>query len=264
MLPIDRYAYCNGLSNVHPGEKFTFAVITLIICLGASDILTSLVIILIMAGAVIFRAGIPPAFYFKLITIPISFLVIGILTIAISVTRAGEGFLYAVSFGNFTVGVTGQSIMTAANLFFKSLGAVSCLYFLSLTTPMVEIILILKRLRVPVIFIELMTLIYRFIFVLMETAGQMYTAQSSRLGYRSLRLAYASLSQLIANLFIKAYSRANALSVTLMSRCYSGELNVLEPQYIISRKNILLIAAMDMALVLISLLGGGKLFWPNI
>jgi len=260
MLPIDRYAYNNGLSASHPAEKFAFSIITLVICLCASDIITSLAVILTMAGVVVICAGIPVGFYLKLMIIPMSFLVIGVITVAVSVGGTGADFLYSFTMGAYTLGVTAGSLILAGNLFLKSLSAVSCLYFLSLTTPMVEIIMVLKRLRVPTVIIELMSLIYRFIFVLMDTAGQMYTAQTSRLGYSTLPAGYSSISQLVTNLFVKAYRQADSLSVTLMSRCYEGHLSVLEQDYNVSKKNIVFIGAVDMAFIMLSLLHGGNLF----
>jgi cobalt/nickel transport system permease protein len=260
MLPIDRHAYSNGLSSFHPAEKFAFSIITLVICICASDLTTSLAVILTMAGVVVLRAGIPLGFYLKLMTIPMSFLVIGVITVAVSVGGASANFLYSFTVGAVTLGVTADSLTLAVNLFFKSLGAVSCLYFLSLTTPMVEIILVLKRLHVPPIIIELMSLIYRFLFVLADVAGQMHTAQSSRLGYISLKRSYSSLGHLITNLFVKAYRQADNLSVTLMSRCYKGDLNVLEPEYAFSKKNIMLMGAADTAFIILSVLHGGHLF----
>ena len=260
MFPIDRYAYRNGLSTSHPAEKFAFAIITLLISLCASDLITSLVVILTMAAVVILRAGIPMRFYLKLLILPMFFLVIGVITVAVSVGGTGEDYLYSFTVGTFILGVSASSLILAGNLFLKSLAAVSCLYFLSLTTPMVEIILVLKRLRVPTVIIELMSLIYRFIFVLMDTAGQMYTAQSSRLGYSSLPRGYSSISHLVTNLFVKTYRQADNLSVTLMSRCYIGHLNVLEPEYIVSKKNIILIGVVDTVFIILSLVHGGNLF----
>ncbi|MTI84989.1 MAG: cobalt ECF transporter T component CbiQ [Firmicutes bacterium] len=260
MLPIDRYAYKNGLSTSHPAEKFAFSMVTLIICLSASDMITSLTVILTMAGVVVIRAGIPMGFYLKLMIVPMTFLVIGVITVAVSVGGTEAYFLYSFTVGAFTLGVTAGSLILAGNLFVKSLSAVSCLYFLSLTTPMVEIIMVLKRLRVPTVIIELMSLIYRFIFVLMDTAGQMYTAQSSRLGYSSLSRGYSSISQLVTNLFVKAYRQADNLSVTLMSRCYKGDLSVLEPEYTVSKRNIMFIGVTDIAFIILSQLHGGNLF----
>ena len=52
---------------------------------------------------------------------------------------------------------------------------------------MTEILDVLKRLHFPGLFIELMLLTYRFIFILMEGASAIMTAQKARLGNRDLK-----------------------------------------------------------------------------
>ncbi|MFZ5632570.1 MAG: cobalt ECF transporter T component CbiQ [Bacillota bacterium] len=257
MLKIDQYAYSNRLNRVHPAEKFGFALTTMIICLVFSAELTSLLVILLMAGLVVFRAGIPPLFYLKLMSVPMSFLVIGVLTVAFSYAGDDYSFLWGFKVGGYALGVTAPSLRSAGDLFLKSLSAVSCLYFLSLTTPMVEILTVLKKLRVPPLFVELMSLIYRFIFVLLETADKIYISQSSRWGYATLKTSYFSLGQLAANLFIKAYHRSQMLYTTMSARCYTGEIRVLDKQYDISGKNIVFIVVIEIFLVTLSLVDRG-------
>ncbi len=56
-----------------------------------------------------------------------------------------------------------------------------------------------------------MSLIYRFIFVLMETADTMVIAQSSRLGYSSIISGYRSLGVLVSSVFIRSYQQADKI-----------------------------------------------------
>lgn len=126
------------------------------------------------------------------------------------------------------LGVTQAGLQTALHLFFKALGSVSCLYYLSLSTPMTDVLAVLRRLKVPRLLVEMMGLIYRFIFVFLETAENMLTAQNSRLGYATLPAGYRSLAALMSNLFIRAYKRSDELYTALEARGYDGELNVLE------------------------------------
>jgi len=261
VFAIDQYAYSNRLRHVHPGEKFAFALVTMLICLAASSPAAPLAVLLVMSGAVLLLAGIPWRFYLKLLTLPLSFLIIGVLTVAVSISFApSPAPMFGLTLGKITIGFTAAGWHAAALLLVKSLGAVSCLYFLSLTTPVVEIVSLLRRLYVPALFVELMGLIYRFIFVIMETAEKMYIAQSSRWGYASVRTAYTSLGLLAANLFGKSYHRSQALFIGLQSRCYSGELHVLENPRTVSRVNLLLIAAADLFLAALALYTGGGHF----
>ena len=73
-------------------------------------------------------------------------------------------------------------------------------FTLALNTPMVDILNTLARLKIPKLFIELMGLIHRFIFVLLETVDTMFTAQKSRMGYASFSSGYCSLAALAATL----------------------------------------------------------------
>ncbi|MCL6612269.1 MAG: cobalt ECF transporter T component CbiQ [Peptococcaceae bacterium] len=256
MLSIDRYAYSNKLRHVHPAEKCGFALITVAVCLASSNRLTFILVILLMAGLAVFRAGIPLPFYLKLMCVPMSFLAVGVLTVAISITGENHPFLWGLKIGGYTLGVTGPGLQAAADLFLKSLGAVSCLYFLSLTTPVVEILAVIKKLRLPPLFIELMSLVYRFIFVLLETAQKIQVAQSSRWGYASLKTSFHSLGQLGANLFVKSYHHSQMIHAALSARCYSGDLNVLEEPRPLSKRNLGMIAAADLVLLAVGI-------WPG-
>ncbi|WP_066638324.1 cobalt ECF transporter T component CbiQ [Desulfolucanica intricata] len=259
MLSIDQYAYTNELRSYHPGEKFAFTILTMVICLAASSIATSLAVLLLMSAAVIWRAGIPCRVYVKYMSVPLFFLLVGVATIAVVVSKESYASLFGFTIGGFKVGVTSQSIRAAVSTLSKSLGAVSCLYFLSLTTPMTDVIYIFRKMKVPALFIELMTLIYRFIFVLMETAEKIYTAQSSRLGYSSVKISFCSLGKLASNLFMKSFYRSQLLFQALSARCYTGGLNVVEPQYVFSYTNLLLIVVLELALVALTLYSGGEL-----
>jgi cobalt/nickel transport system permease protein len=95
---------------------------------------------------------------------------------------------------------------------------------------------LLRRLRCPLLLIDLMTLIYRFIFVLLESLNDMYTAQDSRLGYINFRRGIVSAGLLGSQLFIDAYHRSQRLQVALDSRGYAGDLKVLPASYQLDRR----------------------------
>lgn len=256
MLNIDGFAYNNRLRRVHPMEKAAFAFVTMFLCLGFSQPVLSCLVILLMAFAIVWLAGIPLKMYFKLLFLPFSFLLISVLTIAVSISTRGlaTDLLTGITISGITLGITQAGLTSAGGLFFKSLGAVSCLYFLSLTTPAVEITSVMKKLKFPALFIELTDLIYRFIFVMLAAAGDIYTSQASRWGYASVGNSMKSLGQLTAALFVKALHRSEALFTALSSRGYTGQLYVLTPEYAVSVKNIILIVIVESFLVIAAII----------
>ncbi len=119
------------------------------------------------------------------------------------------------------------SLTTGVKLLCTAISAVSCLYFLSLTTPMTDILHVLRRARCPALIVELMFLIYRFLFVLLEAARAIAIAQDCRLGNRGFKTTLRARGQLLAKLFQRAMFRSSLLYTAMESRCYDGQLRVL-------------------------------------
>lgn len=255
MINIDNYAYASKLKRKNPMEKVAFALLTLGVCLWGNSILLSLVVLLIMTWLSVRKGGIPLRFFLKLMLLPMSFLILGVLMIAFQISNDPQQFVMSVPvFGTF-LGFSKIGIETAAQLFFRALGAVSCLYYLSLNTPMVDLLSVLRKLKCPKILVELMSLIYRFIFVLMETAETMYTAQNSRLGYSSLKAVYHSLGALASTLFIRAYKRSDEIYTAMEARGYDGDIEVLEELAPFSWQGFLPAVLINMILIGSVLLG---------
>jgi len=226
----------------------------MVICITSPTIITPLVILALMAGGIIFTAKIPAKVFFKLLLIPLSFLLISVVTIAFSVSTTSSGFWLAQNLNDFTIGIRYPDLVKAVHLFLKSLGAVSCLYFLALTTPITELITLLHRIKVPFIITELMVLIYRFIFVFLDTAITIRRAQSSRIGYVSMKSTYRSLSQLFSALLGKMFLKSRILYDTMSARGYTGEIKVLTPKYPVNLKNYCIIVVLEVPLILLNLL----------
>jgi cobalt/nickel transport system permease protein len=237
----------------HPAERFAFAIFTMLICLATGNYLVNLAVIAVMIGLLVFKAAIPARVIAKLMLVPVGFLIIGVLAIAILISSSNEGMLLNIKVGNYFLGVTENSLMLAGSTILKSISAVSALYFLVLTTPMIEIIYVLQLLRFPSIILELMILMYRFIFVFLETAFYIYTSQSARLGYCSFKRSINSFGLLFANLWGKTFVKSQALCTSLLSRGYDRELKVLYPTYTLSTANVLFFLLIDLVLIAISL-----------
>jgi cobalt/nickel transport system permease protein len=254
MISIDKLAYISKLKKVNPMEKFIFAIVTMIICIILNNIIASIITLLLMSFITVFKGRIPLKSYLKLILLPIVFLIIGVLTIAINIIENSIGLIFSFTIFNITFGCTESSILIAGKLFFKSIASVSCLYFLTLSTPVFEVLSVLEKLKVPKLFIELMGLIYRFIFVLLDTANMIYISQNSRLGYSNISIGFNSLGKLITTLFMSAYKHSQDIYDAMESRCYDGDINLIENNYKYSYKNIALIIATEILLIIISVI----------
>ena len=254
MTNTDTYAYASRLRSIEPMQKFIFALLTLAICLWANHVIVSVLVIIIMGGCAVWYGGTPLSFYLKLLLIPLAFLLIGTLTIVINISSDSSIFIWSIPIGNTWLGVTQVGLYKGVKLFLRVLGSVACLYFLSLTTPMVDILSFLQRLKLPQLLVEMMSLIYRFIFVLLDTANTIVIAQDSRLGYRNLATGFRSLGSMAANLFIRAYKRSNAIYISLEARGYDGELQVVKESYKSSRCLSVATIGVNLFLIILTLI----------
>lgn len=252
-FPIDAYAYSNRLRWTHPGEKIIFAGVIITVCLISGAAPVCLLGLLLATLAVTVRAGIALSAFWYFVRLPVGFIVMGIATVAIIVVpQDAPGTLVAVQVGPWHLGMTTDSFAAAGRIFGVSIACVSSTLFLALTTPMVDLADQLLRWRVPVLFVELMTLVYRFIFVLLETAQAMHIAQESRLGYSTWGRTLRSVGMLASNLYIRANTRAEALFTALSARGYTGELRVLRETPHWSATNLRQIAAAGTLLLIVA------------
>lgn len=262
MLLIDQYAYINHLAKTHPVEKIVLSLFLLIFSLTVKDALISLITFSMMSGLIIFAAKIPWKYYLKLLCIPGLFLLSSMVGILFSFTQHAEllySSVWQISFLNGTVYITTQSIQMCIQLFFSVLSSIGCLYFLTLTTPVHDLMQVLKKCRVPQLMIELTELTYRFIFVFLEISVSVFQAQNSRLGYISIKRGFHSLGMLISSLFVHVFHRSKELLIAMDSRGYHESVNFLEDSYHYSKRNWTLISFIFVLIIGVYIEFGGIL-----
>ena len=114
---------------------------------------------------------------------------------------------------------------------------------------MTDILSVLRKMHCPALLTELMLLIYRYIFVLLDIAYFISTSQNARLGHKDLRTSIKSFGGMVQALFIRAMKRSRNLYDAMEARCYDGEIRVLEENHQVSKRNIVMIAVFELVLL---------------
>lgn len=236
MILIDKYAYASKLAEVSPKAKILFSMLPLLICICLNSIIVSSITIVIMAFATVKYGKLPLAKYIKFLFIPFGFLIVGTITILINRFGQDHTLLLGINIGNYAYGIDNESVIKSGKLVLKALGAVSCMYFLSLNTPMSDLFEVLSHTRLSPIIVALMELIYRYIFVLLDEVERMNIAKDSRLGNCNFKTALRSTGELISMLFLRAYQRSDRIYAALESRGYNGKFASLDEEFIYSKK----------------------------
>ena len=219
---IEQCAYGNRWRFVSPAAKVVFCLGGFIAAFAAGRAEAAFAVATAIAAVTLLGAGIPAGRYLRIALPPLGFLLLGCLSLAYSLDFADNGL---------TLRWLPEGWTPLLQLAARSLGALAAMLFLALTTPMVDLIAFLRRLRVPEVLLEIMVLCYRMLFVFSEALRDTRTAQAARLGYATPRLALRSLGSLTANLTVQIWQRAHALHVAAQSRNNDGAFRFLEPEY---------------------------------
>lgn len=180
--------------------------------------------------------------------VPLAFLLLSTAAIIVNVSKHPLD-AFALQIGSWFLTGSWDSVLHGLQLIVTALAAVSCLYFLSLNTTMTDILSVLRKMHCPALLLELMLLIYRYIFVLLDVAYYISTSQNARLGHKDLRTSIKSFGGMVQALFIRAMKRSRNLYDAMEARCYSGEIKVLEENHDVSKRNIIMIAVFELVLL---------------
>lgn len=230
-MHIDTLAYTNRLNRLPPEHKLGFALILLLISYLA-PIAVQLVIFLWVSVWIVIYAQIPVGVYLKLLGMTIGFWVTS--TPALILNGVGIDAFNQVQadswwgwrWGNFYVYLSHQGMLQAATLGVRAIAASACIYLILLTVPFSALLDILRRIGCPTLMVELLFLMYRFIFVLLATAQEIWIAQQARGGYRTRKLWLNSISLLIGQLLRRTLANYQQVSLSLAARGFTGELRV--------------------------------------
>lgn len=207
---IDYIAYNSRLYNVNPFFKIIFFITSLIICVLGDNIWVSLFTFVSMGFITLYLGGVKWHTYKRLLILPLFFLMASTITIAVDINNG----LY--------LSHTGQ--IRGIILFIKAMSSVTCLYALALSTPLSDIIEVLRFFKVPNIIIELMFLIYRFIFILSKIINNMLNSAKIRYGFNSFKNMINTYSLIAGNLLINTLKKSNDYYDSLLSRKYKGNI----------------------------------------
>ncbi|MTJ82199.1 MAG: cobalt ECF transporter T component CbiQ [Telmatospirillum sp.] len=214
MSPVDRVAHLNRWRSRPLVEKAVLAIGMLIVDVILPPWPTAALVATMMTMAALAGARVPVRVWLAAMAAPTGFLLAGALSLLIAIGPDG-------------LSLAPGGLASAATVAGRALAGVTCLLFLALTTPASDLVAGSRRIGVPAEIAEIALLIYRFLFLLADTAAAMNTAQAARLGHVGLRRRLTSLGVLIANLLPRAIDRGRRLEVGLAARGWRGDMRVL-------------------------------------
>ena len=255
VLVIDVYARRSRYFAWSPALKTGGCVLLLVLCVASPSPWVPLALALIMAFLTVW-GGIRFHDYMALLSLPAAFLLLSGLALLWDYVPVMDG-VAAIPLWNGWLVVTAAAQVRARLVMARALGAMSCLYFLSLSTTMPEILSVLRRAHVPSVMTELAVLIYRYLFVLLSAYETMQDAAASRLGYSTFARSIRTTGAVYGNLLAASFRRAGACFDAMESRCYDGEIRFLEREKPVTLPAALLFGGLLAGTAVCMMTGGG-------
>lgn len=229
----------------HPAEKAVLAggMLAVVVAIPPGGVTGAVAIL--MTGAALFGARVSWRRFRDALLVPAGFLAVGTLPILVSFAWDREA-------GGPTVGVDPPA---AGGVVLRGLAAITCLAFFATTTPVCDVLELMRAVRCPGFVVELTMLTYRFSQELVASARTVRLAQRLRLGYGSAA-DFRSLGLLGATLLPRAVGRARRLERGLAARGYDGDLPVLSTARPASRVVIATVVGLETGLAAVGFLTG--------
>jgi len=218
-ITTEHYSRLEGLlQKLDPRVKLaTFSLLTAAV--SFTDSLAALAVMLLFIPLPVVLSGIRPGFFFKriLLFVPVFTAVIAIPALFIT---QGDPLLTA---RGHTV-VTVQGARTAAFLVLRVTDSLSLGALLVLTTPWTKLLATFRWFRVPSLFVSVLSMTYRYIFVLLHTVNNMFLARKSRTpGILTARENRKWLGHTLAATMMKSLHISEQVYSAMLSRGYRDD-----------------------------------------
>ncbi len=252
---LDDYAHSSALRETSPRLKLLLGLGAMLLCVASVAPIAPLFIAVTMSLVTVGLAKIPGRFYSKLLLIPLSFSFLSAAVVAFM--HGGGDQLFAFSIFGIELGIREEGANLALLLIARTFGGMCSLFFIALTTPMLEIFSILKSLGLPDFLVELSMLMYRYIFVFLDQAAMIHSAQVMRLGDAGFKNTLNSFSMLSSVLFLRSWEQGERLIVAMDARCYDGKLDLMEQSVKAEPKAIFVVMGYIVVVAFIAVLTQG-------
>lgn len=202
MLIFDKYAYNNRIVNLSPVIKFFMYIALLVISfLGITSL--QLLLIFTMIPLTIYIAKVKTKIYFKWILVTFPFVFISLVTFVLTFSENQNALIYSIPFSNGFLGISTTSLNETITILLRVYSSLLSTYFFILTVPFQQLVQLLSKIKVPKFLLDIIILMYRFIFMFLHEFIVMRDTMDLKFGFKNTKSTYKSLGLLANNLFSK-------------------------------------------------------------
>jgi cobalt/nickel transport system permease protein len=250
----EEHARNNGwLQRIDPRAKWGMFV-ALVLSASLSNSLPMLIALYLVLLVVARASRLPFDFFVRRVWLGIPFFAGIVIVPAIFFTTGNR--LFDLQFGPWHLGPSIASLLGAATFVMRVGDTVSLAVLLILTTPWAEVLKSLQALYVSQVFILLLSMTYRYIFLFLHIVTGMFDARKSRtVGRTTGNEQRKWISGSMMNLMNRSFKMSSDVYAAMCARGFKGEMRTYSAYSMRPSDWLALLGACALALVLF-LLGG--------
>ncbi len=223
---LDRYL--PGDSIVHRADPRLKLVLALAFILAAATLPPGAwlafapMFVIVWTAALLSGLGVPRIAFRSTIVLP--FAMVALPTVF---NRPGD-VLFELDLALVTLEATTEGLTFFATVLLKSWASVTAAVLLTATTPQIELLRALRAVRVPAILVTIVSMTYRYLFVLADEAHRMMRARQSRSasagGQSGGSIAWRGrvTGNMAGSLFVRSLDRSDRIYQAMLARGYDG------------------------------------------
>lgn len=222
MLITDKYAYQNRWVDVSPSYKW-WAYLAVLVAAMMTPIAWQFALFILLSVVTCYAGRLTSKQYLQWLSLPFGFLAMSLIAMLLTYSDNSANLIASLPLFDGYVGVSAQAVDTALTTLFRCLCSIAATLCFVIITPFNQCVTLLKKARLPSVLVEQVLLTYRFIFIFIEEAHAIYTAQTLRFGYIKRGLWLKSLAMLVGVLLQRVMIRHQHMQSALAVKLYQGE-----------------------------------------
>jgi cobalt/nickel transport system permease protein len=158
------------------------------------------------------------------------------------------------SLGWVRLTVTYEGMLVLCNVLARAFLSILCTTLLIATTRFSDLLKALERLRCPLIFITVLSFMYRYAFLIADELMKMKQAKEARSVGAKRWFHIRTLANMLGVLFIRSYERAESVYLSMRSRGFESKVRTID-EFKFAKKDLFFLLIMAALLTGITAMG---------
>ena len=221
-IQMDALAYSSRMLNWAPLGKLLLVIVVLIANVMTDSVVTAFAVLAI--GLVLMAYSTNMRIPFMLaVAIGEAILILIVACGIISINGdPSEPCIWRAEFLWLDLYMTTDSFNQAWLVMIRAVAGITVMMAFATSTPIPHLAQALRQIRIPDEICEIVVLIYRYAFLLLERMDTMWSAANSRLGFTGFKRSMRTIASIAVGIFTSSMNLADKAQVSLDCRGYRG------------------------------------------